>query len=302
MRPTDYRSPMRDRTRRLLPWLALVAVVIGFLNFVWLFAESSTVGDAQRGYVRDGRYYLVHAGVATEVSRERWDWSQMHAASLLLTHPLAMAGGAYLLFTVVFPSMVGGGEITARRERVVRIRSSGVVVASERTGGRIGELRASRPLVRVDVHPGGAIIAVIGLEAIGLEAASLTDVASGRSFGASTIRIAHRQPDTPTEIHFYLGASSPVAQALRDLIPGVPGAASPVASAPEWAGITSLAPYPTVMKAMILAGLGLNVAFLIVAMPFGRQLGGFGVVWSIGLVLILGYNVWNYLIRNRHRW
>jgi hypothetical protein len=38
------------------------------------------------------------------------------------------------------------------------------------------------------------------------------------------------------------------------------------------------------------------------AVPFGRQLGGFGVLWSIMLVLIVGHIVWQYLIRNRRRW
>jgi hypothetical protein len=48
--------------------------------------------------------------------------------------------------------------------------------------------------------------------------------------------------------------------------------------------------------------LGLSVVFLVVAVPFGSQLGGFGILWSIALALILGYNVWQYLIRNRSRW
>ena len=65
---------------------------------------------------------------------------------------------------------------------------------------------------------------------------------------------------------------------------------------------SSSAPYPTVMKAMIVVGFGLGVVFLVVGLPFARQLGEFGVVWSIGLVLIFGYNVWDLLIRNRHRW
>jgi hypothetical protein len=54
-------------------WLTLLAgavVILGFLNFLWFFSESSTIGDASRGYIRDGRYYLVHAARATEVSRQ----------------------------------------------------------------------------------------------------------------------------------------------------------------------------------------------------------------------------------------
>ena len=285
-----------------MPWVAIAAIAIGFLNFTWLIAESSTIGDAQRGYIRDGRYYLVHAGIATEVSREQWDWSGLHAISLLLTHPLAMAGGAYLMFTVVFPSMLGSGNATVRRERVKRIRSSGPASASTRTGGKIGELRATKPLVRVDVHPGGAIISVFGLEPVGLEAASLTGVALERSFGMPMVRITHRQPDTPAEIRLYLDASSPVTEALRGLLPDYLAEVSSMRVASDRSIDSSSAPYPTVMKAMIVVGFGLGVVFLVVGLPFARQLGEFGVVWSIGLVLIFGYNVWDLLIRNRHRW
>ena len=42
-------------------WLAVLAglaAVIGFLNFLWFMAESSTIGDAARGFIRDGHYYL----------------------------------------------------------------------------------------------------------------------------------------------------------------------------------------------------------------------------------------------------
>jgi hypothetical protein len=126
---TEYRSRMPVRLRRLLPWVALVVVAIGFLNFVWFFSESSTIGDAQRGYILDGRYYLVHAGVGTEVSRATWDWSNLHAASLFVTHPLAMAAGAFLLFTVVFPSMTRNGDATVTALRVQRIKASGSATA-----------------------------------------------------------------------------------------------------------------------------------------------------------------------------
>jgi hypothetical protein len=293
---------MRDRLKRWLPWLALAAVVIGFVNFMWFFAESTTIGDTQHGFIRDGHYFLVHGGVATEVSRERWDWSNLHAASLVVTHPLGMAGAAYLLFTVVFPSMLGGGDPTARRERVERIRRSGVALASTRTGGKIGELRATKPLVRADVHPGGLVISVIGIEPLAIEADAVTGLRSERSFGTAMVRITHRQADTPADIRLYLDDGSPVVQALRGLIPNHRAEGQSAARASDRSTDPAPAPYPTVMKAMLLLGMGLSVLFLVVALPFGRQLGGFGVIWSIGLVSIFVYNLWTYFIRNRDRW
>jgi hypothetical protein len=302
---------MSAGAKRWLQWLALVALVVGFLNFTWFFAESATVGDASDGYVRDGRFYLVRGAVATEVSRERWAWAQIHPATLLLTHPLAMAGGAFLLFTVVLPVMLWTGDPVIRRERVERIRASGAATASTRTGGRIGELSATTPLVRVDVHPGGAIITVIWMPPFGIETRAMTSVAPGRYFGSPVVRITHRQRDTPADIRLYVNASSPIAQALERLVPdrpaegphAEPAADGAVASIePADSANASPEPYPAVMKALILSGLALGVVFLVVAVPFGRELGGFGILWSIGLVLILGFNVWRYLIHNRRRW
>jgi hypothetical protein len=298
---TEYRSRMPERLRRLLPWVALVVVAIGFLNFVWFFSESSTIGDAQRGYILDGRYYLVHAGVGTEVSRATWDWSNLHAASLFVTHPLAMAAGAFLLFTVVFPSMTRNGDATVTALRVQRIRASGSATASQRTGGKVGELRATKPLVTVNVHPGGVVIKVIGLAPVGIEAANLTSVVSSRSkFGTATVRILHREIGAPPDILLYLDASSPVTTAIRGLMPLETGSGAD--RAPRVADDPPVEPYPTVMKAMIIVGFGLSLVFALVAWPFAGRLGGFGLIWSLGLVLILGYNAWKYFIRDRHRW
>jgi hypothetical protein len=296
-----YRWTMPVRPRRLLPWVALVVLAIGFLNFLWFFSESSTIGDAQRGYTSDGHYFLVHAGVATEVNKATWDWSNVHAASLFLTHPLALAAVAYLVFTVGFPSLTGarvGAEMT---QRVERIRTSGSARASERTGGRFGELLVTKPLVNVAVHPGGAVIKVIGVAPIGLEAANLTAIVSDRSrLGTATIRIHHREADAPMDIRLYLDESSPVTLALRDLLADVPGQG--FAGVPQRLDAPVVEPYPPIMKAMIIVGFGLSLVFAAVSLPFAGGLGGFGSIWSLGLVLIIGYNAWNWFIRNRHRW
>lgn len=299
--PNVYRSAMFARTRRWLPWLALAAVVIGFANFIWFFAESSTIGDAQRGYVRDGRYYLMHRGIPTEVSKEQWDWSRLHSASVLLTHPLALAGGAYLMLTVILPSVLATGDPNAQRERVERIRSSGAALASTRTGGRIGELHATKPLVRVNVHPGGLIITVIGGTSIGIESDLLTDLTPERSFGTKVVRISHRQIDAPIDVRLYLDEASPVVQALRGLMPAQPEV-QPTGDIPERRSAAIPTPYPVPMKAAIIVGMGLSIVFLIVALLFGRNLGGVGMLLPIVLVLIFAYNFWTYCIRNRRRW
>ena len=291
---------MSARLRRLLPWLALVVLAIGFLNFLWFFSESSTIGDAQRGYVSDGHYYLVHAGVATEVTKAAWDWSNIHAASLFITHPLALAAIAYLLLTQAFPVMTGTNDGAGAAQRVSRIRASGPVTASARTGAKIGELRATSPLVNVDVRPGGVVIKLIGMAPIGVEAAMITGIVTGRSFGAATIRVVHGEPGTPADIRLFLKESSPVAVALQGLL--ATGPRQGVVRAPQALDAPVVEPYPPIMKAMIIVGFGLSLVFAAVSLPFAGGLGGFGSIWSLGLVLIIGYNAWNWFIRNRQRW
>jgi hypothetical protein len=286
--------------RRWLTALAFAAVVIGFLNFIWFFSESSTIGDANRGYTRVGRYFLVHAGRATEVSREAYEWSTIHGASIFVTHPLAMVGGAYLLFTIWFPSMVGAGRNPDDRLRVDRIRGSGDVLAGARTGGRLGELRLTRPLIGVEVRPGGVILSPFGMEPIGIEADSILGVVREQSkLTGSGMAISHHQAGAP-RVRLLLDEGDPVVSALRSIATGQP-------DDPHWSpapqpATRSTEPYSGTMKAMIVVGFALSIVFAAVSIPFGSQLGTFGQIWAILLIAIIGVNGWTYFIRNRDRW
>jgi hypothetical protein len=280
--------------------LAGAVVILGFLNFLWFFSESSTIGDASRGYIRDGRYYLVHAGRATEVSRQTYEWSSFHAASLFVTHPLAMAGGAYLLFTIGFPSMVGASRKPVDRQRVDRIRASGDSLAEARTGGRLGELRLTRPLIRVEVRPGGTVLAPFGMEPIGIESDSIIAVVPDRSIlGGSGIAISHREPGAP-RIRLLLDESDPVVRALRSIAISQPAGSQEEPVRQGAARPTE--PYSPEMKLMIVGGFVLSIVFAAVAIPFGSQLGTFGQIWTVLLIAIIGFNAWTYFVRNRDRW
>lgn len=286
--------------RRLLTALAFVAVVIGFLNFLWFFAESSTIGDATRGYTRDGRYFLVHAGRATEVSREAYQWSSIHGASLFVSHPLAMAGGAYLLVTIWFPSMVGAGRDPDDRLRVNRIRGSGNVLAGARTGGRLGDLRLTRPLIGVEVRPGGVVLSPFGMEPIGIEADAILGVVREQSkLTGSGMAISHRQAGAP-RVRLLLDEGDPVVSAVRSIAAGQRD--DPGRSPAPQPTTRSIEPYSGTMKAMIVVGFALSIVFAAAAIPFGSQLGTFGQIWALLLIAIIGFNAWTYFIRNRDRW
>jgi hypothetical protein len=287
--------------RRWLTALAFAAVAIGFLNFIWFFAESSTIGDANRGYTRDGRYFLVRAGRATEVSREAYEWSSIHGASIFVTHPLAMAGSAYLLFTIWFPSIVGAGRGPDDRLRVDRIRASGNVLAGARTGGRLGELRLTRPLIGVEVRPGGVVLSAFGMDPIGIAADSILGVVRDHSrLTGSGMAISHRQAGAP-RVRLLLDEGDPVVSALRSIARNQSD--SPLdASRASQPTARSTEPYSGTMKAMIVVGFVLSIVFAAVAIPFGSQLGSFGQIWTVLLIGIIGFNGWTYFIRNRDRW
>jgi hypothetical protein len=207
-----------------LTLVAAAVVALGFLNFLWFFAESSTIGDAGRGFIRDGHYFVVHAGRATEVSSEALNWSLLDGKSLLITHPLAMIGGAYLLFTTAFPSMIGATNRPEDQLRVDRIKGSGDVLASERTGGQLGELRLTRPLIRVEVRPGGVLIEPFAMQPIGLDGARIAGLVPERSrlYGSGMV-ISHRQAGVP-RVRLLLDPRDAVSRAIEAVASGSPDA------------------------------------------------------------------------------
>jgi hypothetical protein len=289
-----------------LTWLAGAVVVLGFLNFLWFFAESAKAGDALNGYVRDGHYFLSSHGRATEVSREAWDWSRVHALSVFVTHPLALLGGAYLVFTQAFPSMIGGSRRPDDRLRVERILSSGNVLAATRTGGRLGALRLSRGLVRVEVRPGGLVVTPLAMTPIGIDASDIVGVEQSQArFGPSTIEVRHRDAQAPG-IRLYLDEDQPVVSAIRALASG--SGQEDLASTATQSGDASLRwapsrePYSGVTKVMILAGFALSIVFAIVVIPIGSTFGSFGPIWAAALVAIIVFNAFTYFVRNRDRW
>ena len=85
-----------DRLRQALPTIATVLIAIGFVNFFWFIFEAMALGTASSGQILDGRYFLNNKGIYTEVGQAMWVWSQIHQASLLVTHPLTLASIAYL--------------------------------------------------------------------------------------------------------------------------------------------------------------------------------------------------------------
>lgn len=73
--------------RRTLRWVVFTGVG-NFLIFVVVAAYLG--GDALSGGAAAGHYFVSQHGHLTEVSRAAFLYSQWHARSLLLTHPLVL--------------------------------------------------------------------------------------------------------------------------------------------------------------------------------------------------------------------
>ena len=210
---------MLGLVKRALAVLALVAAIVGFANFVWFFIESVNLGgDALNGFVRDGRYFVVSHGVATEVSRATWDWSRFHASSVLVTHPLALLGAAYLAFARVFPAMMAGrSSAESQASRAAWIRGTGPILASARCAGQVGGVRYSGPLLMVSVAAAGIIVKPAFMAERSILTSEIRSIAARRGLFGWRVEVAHEGIDSAPPLVLYVRRDHPVAQAIRDL-------------------------------------------------------------------------------------
>jgi hypothetical protein len=212
----------------ILAVLAALLFVLGMGNFVWFASDSSRLGgDAAAGKIEDGRYYVGNRGIYHEVTREQWEQSKQHTASLLISHPLAMFGAAYLLIGWIFPLAMG----RVRPEtplRIEQVRASGPMVASAWIGARVGWVNFRGPLLRVSVYPSGILFQPILMPGRAILASELVAVEHERpGFGglrAARLIIRHTAPDLRRTVILYVGERDQLTIAIRGLL--VSGASS----------------------------------------------------------------------------
>jgi hypothetical protein len=138
------------------------------------------------------------------------------------------------------------------------------------------------------------------MEPIGIDSARISGLVHERSrlYGSGMV-ISHQQAGVP-RVRLLLDPGDAVSKAIEAVAAGSPDAGSAQHQPESLARANE--PYSREMKAMILGGFGLSLVFAVVTLPFGTRLGTFGLIWSVGLIAILGYNLWNWFIRNRDRW
>jgi hypothetical protein len=295
-----------------LPYLALIAIVVGAVNFFWFFAESTALGgDALAGYASGGHYYVASHGVTSEVSRSVWEWSRIHALSILLTHPIAMAGLAYLAFRFGFPAkMAGRVSAPATRERVATIRRSGAALATARTAGQLGGLRFGGPLLAVAVLPAGILIKPVFMAEHAILATEVRGLRARRGLFGRGVEIDHAGLDSASPLIVYRSADSGLVRAIDEVVSKARGASdlagSPAALAePEpAAGSTSGAPGPAAAATIVepmpapitvvldLLGIATGVVLIGIGLTWAIPgLGPFGLFWTGMAILFTASNL-----------
>lgn len=261
-----YRAVMRC----WLAWIALLVVVGGVLNFAWWMTESASLGgDAVNGYVREGRYYVTSHGTATEVSRAAGEWSRTHGSLSIVAHLLAMAGMAYLMFTVFFPALMPA-QTPEAAARLAAVRGSGPKVAGRRCAARLGSLRLSGPLLDVAVHRAGIVMTPLFMSPVALAAHDIEGVRSERIWGSDRLTIDYRVGAYVGPIVLYVPPDDPIALAIQQLATQRLAAHRVPSAAPATVAVSAeparMGKYPLIMKVWLAGALALSVPFLLIVM------------------------------------
>ncbi|HEX5823950.1 MAG TPA: hypothetical protein VFY18_05750 [Candidatus Limnocylindrales bacterium] len=293
--------------KSVLPYVAVAAIVVGFINFFWFFAESAALGgDALNGNVRAGHYFVGSHGSYTEVSEAAWTWSRVHGISVFITHPIAIAGMAYVLLRFVFPSMMAGRATGAlSTERVAAVSNSGSPLASARTGGKVGEVVFSGPMLRISVYPGGIVIKPAFMRERAILASEIRRVVKKSGILGRRVEIEHAGVDSTSPFVISGRATDGELVQAIESIAAKSGATAPEGGEPN----PGISPPPVasqrgglsmgvqgapagVMDALGAFGLAVNFLMIGIGVLWAiPQLGAFGFVWTLFAIFITVSNV-----------
>jgi hypothetical protein len=202
---------------RVLAYLALLAVVVGFVNFFWFMAESGSLGgDAGNGYRRGSDCFVGSHGAYRPVDCQTWERNRVHGQTVFATHPLGMLGGAYLLFRFVFPSAMGRRPSAASTARQEALRGSGPELASGSPGGRVGNLNMTRGMLGVAVFPAGILLEPRFMAPAAILASEITGLGVAKGMLRSRYaRIDHRATEVASPVVLYVAPDSDLARAIE---------------------------------------------------------------------------------------
>jgi hypothetical protein len=201
--------------RILFAVVAGALVVLGVYNFASFMSQTGRLGgDATSGYVQDGHYFVGNHGRYTEVTGEEWEASRTHLRSVFVTHPLALAGMAYLVIGVILPRMMGRASPDAP-ERVRSVTSS-ALLASANCRARIGSVNVR---ARVSVHAAGMVITPLLAGDRAILAREIVATRERTAMLARGIEIEHAGLDIASPVALWISADGDLARAIRKTTP-----------------------------------------------------------------------------------
>lgn len=184
---------MAHRLKPWSLWFAVVVVLAGAVNLLWLLAETEKDrGGALHGFVHDGHYSLAQLGA-----------------------PLVFACLVYLLLGGVCPLAIALRQGEAVTKRVQAVRTSGRILARASCSGSVAGFGLGFPAaLAIELYPDGLTIRVL-LEptvAILKEELRHVEVPKGRIGGR--VEIDYRSPDLQPPLKLSLARTSDFAVAL----------------------------------------------------------------------------------------
>jgi hypothetical protein len=174
---------------RILPLLAVVAIVIGFANFGW-FVGSTTGPRA----------------------------NPENPIPIWITHPLTMLSMAYLLFRFIFPALMGRQNATDAAAREQVLRASGPMLAAGRPRGRIGSVNMSRGLLTVQVFPDGILLNPIFMRSAAILRSEIIGIrVNGTLLGGHYIEVSYTSPAIHSPLLLYASPESDLVRAIEQI-------------------------------------------------------------------------------------
>jgi hypothetical protein len=216
---------------------------------------------------------------------------------------------AYLLLKFVFPSMMAGrttGDVAG--ERAAAVRASGQVIATERAGGRLGEVWFSGPLLRISVYPAGIVIKPALMTEHAILASEIRRVVHAGGVLGRRVEVEHAGIDSASPF-VVSGQSSdgPLVRAIESVAPMTePGPTEIGDSSPRHptsskrAGLSmGVQGAPNgVMATLGIFGIGVNILMIAIGLFWAiPELGAFGILWTLFAIFIAATNVRRMLSR-----
>lgn len=201
--------------KKIIAFLCVIAIVIGFANFFWFISEATQLGgDALNGYENNGKYFVCAHGKCKEVTETVWRINRLHAISVLITHPLALISMGYLLLQYFFPAMMYGEERKILKDKVSTVSKSRIVIEPTKCSGKIGWVSFRGPLLKVTIYDDGILFEPKFMPAFAVFDNEISNIEHKKTLFSNRIELSHLSKAVASPIVLYLSKDNKLTQKL----------------------------------------------------------------------------------------